>query len=604
MVNSLNTDIKSEIIDLQFRYLFSRLLSQLGDTVTKDQIMILVSETIQRYYVNLGRPLTIRRYAEPGHLPFIQEYDSTIDEMVADITILYREVMNVGNALATNFNYAQSERMRVENRIKNVESATNDLNLLANETTPNSLYMKDSFIDESLIEKTMIMGSPAQISTREGIVTLARTSSVNRSTDAKIKLIQGDGENGTAHLVRKVNLPTTNGTMTSAYRYIDSQSSNQQPEAILDGRPDTIFEYQSLSVDLAHVSSVTNNYDIAWAKGHNPNDKLRAKIVIELNGVQDVNWININPYTPEGSTGKVVVYSIRTSADGFDYEALYEDGNYIINAELNKTPQTYRRDEVFTGNNDFTDSKFAGQGVWSFATRKTKYVEIVFDQVEAYPELVGHTFYKKITVTNPSSAQTRRETSIRIPASQVPEGIINGEPGRYSLSETEYIEKGIETFPAMRRVIGIRDINIMSYQFEERSELVTQKFTLDKPIKEVMLYANEKIPESFLQDLTKANDWIQYFFSLDDVSWYEISPTHRSPVGGKKFSPKIFEINTSNVNLVDSFQLQKGYIKTEKETHSIRMKITLKRPSNIFNAASFTPILEDYSLRLIFEEGV
>jgi hypothetical protein len=464
--------------------------------------------------------------------------------------------------------------------------------------------VKDSFTDESLIEYSMIMGSPVQISTREGIVTLTRSDSVNLSNNGKIKMIQGDGEAGTAHLIRQTNVQSSIGNYISATQYLSEQTPNDNPAAVLDGRPDTIYEYQSISVDLAKVVEKTKGYDISWAKGHNPNDKLRAKIVIELNGISDINWININPYNPEGSTGKLVVYSIRTSEDGFDYKSLYDDGNYIINAELNSTPQTYRQDEVFTGTNNFNASKFAGQGVWSFATRKAKYVEIVFDQDETYKELIGHTYYERITTTTDATTQTKKETAVRVPASQVPDDIVKAGTGRYAIKDGEYIQKSIEVFDGLRRVIGIKDINIMSYQYVEKSELVSKKFTIDKPIKEVMLYANEKIPESFLQDLTKANEWIQYYISVDDVNWYEISPVHRSPVNGVKFAPKIYEFNSTNVDLEKSFQLYKGYLTTKAAPYSIRLKAVFKRPSSIYNSVSFTPILEDYSLRLIFEEGV
>lgn len=602
MANPLNTDIKSKIIEMQGDFLFSRLIEQVGGSMTKEEILSLVNQTIQRYYMNIGRPLMIKRSAEDGHLPFYEDYHEMMDEVVADTVILYGEITRIGNALAEHFNYAQSEKLRLNNRIKNTSSATNDLNLLANENTKNSIYLKDSFVDQNQIEYSMIMGSPIQISTREGIATLTRTGTTNRSNKAKIKLIQGDGEKGTDHLAKRINTTSSNNTLVSTVSYVKDQTPNDKPESILDGRPDTIFEYQVVSVDLKSVVELTKGYDINWAKDNNPNDKLRLKLVIELEEPSDINWININPYIPENSTGKLIVYSIRTSEDGFEYKSLYEDGNYVINAEINTTPQTYRQDEVFNGSNDYNASKFAGQGVWSFATRKAKYVEFVFDQPEAYKELIGHTYYERITVSDDPSTGKSKETAVRIPSSQVPEAIQKSGTGRYVISNTEYIQKNIEVFDGLRRAIGIRDINIMSYQFAEKSELVTTKFNVDKPIKEVMLYANEKIPEAFLQDLTKANDWIQYYISVDDVNWYQISPVHQAPVNGKPFPPKIYEFNTINTDLQNSFQLYKGYLKTQNAPTSIRLKAIMQRPTNILDASSYTPILEDYSLRVIFED--
>lgn len=602
MSNKFNTNINSRIVEMQAAYLFNRMTKQLGTAYTKEQVSVLVQETIRRYYVNLGRPLTIKRYMDEGHLPFIEDYAQTMEEVVEDTTILFGEIERVGNTLVSHFNYAQSERLRIENRIHALAGLTNDLNLIANETSSDSMYIKDSFVDQNSVEPSMVMGSLAQISTREGIVTLGRSSTVNRSLNASIKLLQGDGELGTQHIIKRTSTTTTDQTDTTA-EYIFKQTPNNDVASVLDGRPDTIFEYQMVNVDQSKIVDVAMGYDFAWVKGTQSNDRLRLRLIIELKESADVNWININPYHPTGSTGKVVVYSIRTSEDGFDYKGLYTDGEYIINAEINTTPQTYRQDEVFDGSNDFNASKFAGQGVWSFGTRKAKYVEFVFDQIESYKELFGHTYYERITTSIDSTTGAQKESSVRVPESKVPESIVNGETGKYLIGQNEYIRKAIEVFDGWRYAIGIRDISIMSYQFIEKSELVTKKFALDKPIKEVMLYANEKIPEAFLQDLKKANEWIQYYVSFDDVNWTRISPMHQMPMSGETFPPKIIELNGASVDLESSFQLYKKYMTITPAPSSVRLKIILQRPTSIINAPSFTPILEDYSLRIVFKEG-
>jgi hypothetical protein len=576
---------------------------KLQDKLSAPQINALVAETIKRYYVNLGRPLLVRRYAQEGHLPYIEEYESMMEEIVGDMTILYSEIDAVGQALANHFNYAQSERLRIGNTIKAVASLTNDLNQLANEVTVNSTYLSDSFNDQNGVEFDMIMGTPVQVSTREGIITLARTSTANRSNTASIKLLQGEGEAGTQHIARRIDVTTDDGEFSQNATYLYDQTPNNDAMAVLDARPDTIFEFQKVSTALSNITEIAKSYDFGWVNGTKTNDKLRLKLVIELAEVADINWININPYHPPESTGKVVVYSIRTSEDGFDYKPLYDEGNYILNAEINTTPQTYRQDEIYDGSNDFSSSKFSGQGVWSFATRPAKYVEFVFDQAEAYNELIGHTYYERVTVSKDATTGLESESSVRIPASQVPEDVVNGPSGKYGLQDGEYIRKGIEVFDGWRYAIGIRDINIMSYQFVAKSEFISKKFTVDKPIKEVMLYANEKIPEAFLQDLKKANDWIQYFVSFDDINWYQISPMHHVPMSGTTFPPKIFEVNGANTDLELSFQLYKGYITMSEQPNTVRLKAILSRPTSVYNSPSFTPILEDYSLRVVFQEG-
>lgn len=602
-MNKYNTELKSTIIEAQQKYLFNRLFLKFKDQLSATEISAAVNETIRRYYVNLGRPLTIVRHAETEHLPFIEDYNTMIDEMVADTSILYKEIEAVGNAIVENFNYAQSERLRITNRIKNVGSLTNDLSLLANESAGNSIYIRDSFTDMNNIQPTMIMGTPAQVSTREGIVTLSRKDTINRSAQGSIKLVQGDGEKGTMHLAKKVtSASSSSGDFTESVAYIFDSTPNNDPLVVLDSRPDTIFEYQMVNVNRDDIVNVAKEYDFEWVDGTRAGDKLRVKMVVELQGAVDINWININPYHPANSTGKVVVYSIRTSEDGFDYKSLYNDGEFILNTEINNTPQTYRQDEIFDGKNDYSASKFSGQGVWSFATRKAKYVEFIFDQNESYAETIGHTYYERVTTVKDPATGLERETAIRVPSTAVPENIVKSQPGKYLITDKEYIRKSIDLFNGWRYAIGIRDINIMSYQFEEKSELVSTKYTSTKPIKEVMLYANEKIPEAFLDDLTKANDWIQYFISIDDVNWHRITPVHQNPTTKGEIPPKIFEINASNVNLEESFQLYKGYLKSEEPAKQIRLKVLMQRPTNIVDSVSYTPILEDYSLRLVFED--
>jgi hypothetical protein len=195
-------------------------------------------------------------------------------------------------------------------------------------------------------------------------------------------------------------------------------------------------------------------------------------------------------------------------------------------------------------------------------------------------------------------------TTLRIPSSQVPESVINGELGKYPLDKDQYINKGIDIFDGWRYCIGIKDISVYNYQFAEKSEMITKPFVTTKPIKEVSLFANEVIPEIFTQDLTKANDWIQYFISIDDINWHRISPMHQQPIAGKTdFPPKVYRINSKEV-IEDKIENPLyGYIYTDGDVYGIRLKVIIRRPTDIENSANYTPILEDYSLRIALEDS-
>lgn len=129
MENTFNLTIKSDILEKQAEYLFEKAYEKLGDTASEAEVNALVADTIKRYYVNLGRPLMLQRKAEEGHLPFVEEYNDSIEEATEDISIIFNETEKIGDYLAEYFNYAQSEKMRVQQRIRGLTGLVNDLNL-------------------------------------------------------------------------------------------------------------------------------------------------------------------------------------------------------------------------------------------------------------------------------------------------------------------------------------------------------------------------------------------------------------------------------------------------------------------------------------------
>lgn len=605
MNHKYQTSMKSKLMEMQSLY-YSILMERMVDAATsKEEIDATVNDFIRNYYTKLGRPITTIRDAESGHLPYVEDFNQTNEEISIDLRILFDEVELISDALSHYFNYAQNERIRLNNRVSGVAGLVNNLNLIANDKDKNSLYFKDSFTDYNNIETHMIMGQAADILTKEGVATLKRTSSVNRSANASIKLLNGNGEYGTDHIIRH----NSDRAGEDPLVYLSNTIANDKPHLILDGQPNTVFEYQMVNLPKEHILGA-KGYDFNWVNGKEHGDRLRLQIVIELENAVDVNWININPYHAPNSTGKVSVYSIRTSEDGFEYESLYANGNYVLNAELNITPQTYREDELFTGDNNEARSKFAGQGVWAFPMRKAKYVEIVFDQVESYKELIGHTYYERVTIHQNPTTGEQTESKIRIPSSQVPQQIINGKTGRHYVQQKEYIDKKVEAFEGWRYAIGIRDINIMSYEYTEKSELISKRMDAGRAIKQVMLYANEKIPSDYLTEVSKGNEWIQYYVTFDDITWHRISPMHHQPLGREVgldveksgFPPKIYEINPSNIELESAVKIHKKYLNIEEGTSWVRLKVVMQRPTNNLKLARTTPILEEYSLRVILEE--
>ena len=163
-----------------------------------------------------------------------------------------------------------------------------------------------------------------------------------------------------------------------------------------------------------------------------------------------------------------------------------------------------------------------------------------------------------------------------------------------------YLKQVQATNEGWRHVIGIRDINLMSYLFEEKSSFISKRYEANGEISKVMLYANEKIPNSYMELIKENNSWIKYELSFDDTNWFEISPMHHEPVSNI-FPPKIIEVNGNEIDLASAFQVHKQLVKTEEKATGVRIRITLKRPiGENFNQT--TPILEDFALRVVKKE--
>lgn len=592
--------VRTDMYNLQEDYLFKKATRELGEATSEIDLRIYANEYLKSFYQKAGGPLLLLRPAEAGHVPFKEDLEETMAETAEDLSILYTDSENAATFLQESFNFAQTERKRMLSRINGLNSLVGDLNLIAHENKDGNLYFKESFDSKENTEETQVLPnvSKAQISTTEGVLTLSRINTINASLTATVRKVDGNGEKGTNHIARRIQITDEKKKVVDVNVFINENEAlkNNDASVILDYRPDTIFEYQMVNVPNEFIKK-RNGYNFSWVKGDQTGEKLRLQLVIELEKAEDVNWININPYYPVNSTGKVRIFSIKTSEDGFEYKGLYEDKGYILNNELNETAQTYRVDDLFDGKNDFDKAKFAGQGVWSFPTRKAKYVEIVFDQLDSYQELIGQAVYYKRTESFEGQelvAQIKEPKELK--NSPAKEGYV------LSAYQNAKIDKVIEATQGWRYAIGIRDINIMSYRFDKKSMYVSKRFEINGGISRLMLYANEKIPTSYLDRIETSNDWIQYEISFDDMNWMRISPMHHEPTKAA-FPPKIIEVNGNEIDLGNAFQIHKAYVKTDTPPNGVRIRITMNRPlEDGFD--STTPLLEDYALRIVRKDEV
>lgn len=538
-------------------------------------------------------PLYQNRKITRNEVPYKEDLEADIETVSADLSILNSENETHGRFLKNSFNSVYSEKKRIMQRIDKLNSLTGDMFLITDKGDDNTYYITESFNDAGALdtEYTMNSVSKGSIQTNEGVLTLERTGSKNLSQGARVTHYTGNGDPGTGHLVRKVVTINNKGESEEVYQNINQEDSelNARIEDILDDRPDTLFEYQMVNVPRSFKKE-RRFYDFEWAKGKPQGERLRLKIIIELPSEERVNWITLLPYYPNNSIGSITIDSIRTSYDGFDYEPLYDSNS--LNQKINSTPQTYRLGDVFTGQVEEDTGFYQGRGVWSFPERRARFIEFVIDQNESYPETLGQPVYY--------INRSNQTYPLQVPE---PPELKDRRPGTYLRSldgeRVEYVKEIQATREGWRYSIGLRDINIMQFEFNDKSEFVSKRYELPRNIKKLNLYAKEIIPESYLDVVTRNNDWIKYEVSFDDINWYRISAMHHEPLNDN-FPPKIIEVNTSMVDLNHAFQVHKSLINIEDPKH-LRFRVSMRRPTADGYEAT-TPILEEVAIKVEMED--
>ena len=572
------------------RSYLSKVLEKNKQELSEEQFESEVAETLESV---LNGPLYQNRMIDRGSIPFKEEFQEDMLLIKNDLDILTKENKLHSEFLKSSFNAVNSEKKRIMQRIDKLNSLTGDMFLLTDSESKNTHYITESFNDSSSLDTDFSMEgiSKGSVQSEEGILTLERTSNKNLSQEARISHLTGNGKAGTDKLARKTTTLDRQGQAVEAYRFINHSDDKMHTriEDVLDDKPDTLFEYQMINVPTSFKEK-RRFYDFDWAKGEEEGETLRLKLIIELDREETINWLTLSPYYADDSSGRLLIHSIRTSTNGFDYKSLYKDT--IIDTHINITPQTYRVGDIFTGETEEDTGFYQGKGVWSFPQRKARFIEFVIDQKESYKENIGQAVYYLV--------KNNEEEPIQV---EEPHELKDSPPGRYTRTVdnelVEYVKVIEATREGWRYAIGIRDINIMQFSFNEKSEFISKRYELPRNAQKVTMHSKEIIPESYLDIVSRNNDWIQYEITFDDVNWHRISPLHHEPMSDN-FPAKIIEVNSSLIDLANSFKIHKKLIETE-EANYFRFRVSLHRP-DAAGYESTTPILEEIAFKIEMED--
>lgn len=628
----------SKMLYLQAKNLFDQAKTAFEDGTIKTQTQLIqnVFRSFEDFFTSVGKPSMIPRYAPEDGPPWSEDYNDMMDEIKEDLEILFEEIDSIGQALYTDFNHNMVQQDLLTQKFEEVVDKMKDLELYSGVVEGSVEFARDDFLNKDKIDYDRISGTPLEVT--NGSVSLPMSIRENISPESKVTIVIGNSEKGNYALGTESNgFPgnnteihtTTDGVLTSqnyAPTFIGDESNHGNYAVVLDGSPNTWFEYEKANVrdhDKTKVAKnigwdyrVYENTTIQWAEDpYNGVLKLHMQIILPEEKM--INQINCNMYTPPNYGAKTAIVK----------DILVSDG---------KTPPQ----SVLPVNKQDTDYNF------NFEPKNAKVVSVLFEQPYKYMTDIGHIYYDQKSETQDAdeyamdavSQQNRNtvrtegpiislqdlgldvsvsDTNIDVKYPLLDGTFSDDKSMSVIISElthgiqTENVDIGIEKFEGWRWAIGIRDIEIYSCEYETEGELISKPFYFNNPIEKISLDVDELIPEPLTQDTDTKYDYLQYFISIDDGGqWYPITPMAHQIISEDQ-PPKIYTVQTIQ-NDDQQLEGKSGYIESETPVYSVRLKVVATRPEDntveetddsddteTQSMNQISPILNSYSLEVM-----
>jgi len=622
----------------------------LEDSVTKDQATIMREwlASIKNFFLTLGRPTFKKRHVYDGSPPCSADINNSFIELYNDLRLMDDEQKLLGDSFVQNFNWSTTERIRLRNRIKYIGEKVNDYVVTAKNALSRNYVIQDSFIDANKADLDLI-GNPANLDIRSGVVTLKVNGQINRSKSAKVISVRSTPEaampgnflclekKGTQ---QNIEIGTFMSGTTSGpkeeWELLYSKDPHDDPSTMLDGKAQTWYEHQLINVreDLKKPGADPDTLGYGWKwqdgsplyQGDKNRDYMNVDIIVKLEEKCKINWIDFFPYFPD-SRCYIKVNDIKTSLNNAgDYVTVLDPGDRGTRIGAETMPGV-----------DFKDrEKFKGHGTWTFPDRDAEYVRFEFTVERPYFPAIGHIFFEieydikttKKRLWKKSSSEKHYvervegqidKTGLLSYKDKSTLGAILGAGGGilgaalgsvlgglWSTKKEIVNQKsrvGIDGYEgddkAWRWLFGCRNLDINTNTYEENNVFVSTNFQVQKGVKEVSLSVSELIPDEFFKDnLTKKNTFIRYYLSHDNgTTWTAISPLERSPVYGEtNFPSKVISFVTTDM---EDQVARKTFIKVDQIPTSIKLMAEISRPRSL---DTMTPVIYDYQIRIVTKE--
>lgn len=608
----------SQMLYLQARQMFERAKKKFEDNSIQSEPKLIASvfNSFQEFFTSVGKPNMVPRFAPEGGPPWSEDFNQMMLEIKQDLELLFQEMDIIGQSLYTDFNHNTVQHEILNNQYENIFDKMRDLEIYAEKSEDDIKFGRDDFLNKEKIDYSRIVGKPLEIV--NGAVTLPQKSRENVALDSSVTIIAGNrkqdkfiigtesngfpGNNTEIHSVTDDILTNKNYIPT----FLGEENNHSDYSAVLDGSPNTWFEYEKVNVrehDKVRVAKnlgwnyqVHGNQTIQWAEdADNGSLKLHMQIILKEEKV--INEINLNMYTPSNYGAKTAIIK----------NILVSDGKNQPKSVLPK-------------------NKKDNQYQFHFAPVKVKVISILFEQPHKYITDIGHIFYEKKTqsedkseyamdmatkkykyaprVEGPLISLEDLGIEVKVNESSVEANYpLLGETNikATSIGETinrlmnsidlDTIDMGVEKFEGFRWCIGIRDIEIWSCEYEEEGELVTFPFFFDKALDKISLNVNQNIPQMFSENPELSYEWLKYFISIDDgTTWHPITPLQHQVLSDEQ-PPKIYTVRTVESSK-QKLEQKDAYLESEYPVYSLRLKVLGRRP-NDYTVEGF--MLKDYA---------
>ncbi|GAK42079.1 hypothetical protein TCA2_4571 [Paenibacillus sp. TCA20] len=580
-----------------------------GSIKTNTKLIQTVFQAFESFFTSIGQPQMVLRLAPEGGPPWSEDYNNMMDEIKKDMEIMYQEIDLIGRALYTDFNHNMVQHSILQSQFGVIQDKLKDLQLLSSNMQSNGkiTFHRNDFLNNDKIDYDRTTGTAASI--ENGIVTLPQTDSINLSQVAQVTIIPGNKtydsfilgteSNGFPGNNHEVTVSGGNTQNDYTYQYVGGKNNHAAYGSVLDGNPDTWFEYelvnirdhdkQNVAKNLGFAYQVHGNQRLNWARDPE-NGVLKLHMQIILNEATTVNAIDVEMYTPPNQGARTAIVK----------DILISDGSGMP--------------ESVIGSNKKDDDY-----VFHFAPRTAKVISVLFEQRTKYYTDIGHEYYEQNQqagsdidyAMNTATKQVKPGYLPRVEGPlmalqdigvevSVKDSSVNayyplqGEDASSpvlddaitSLSRgitQQTIDIGTERFEGWRYTIGIRNINVYSYEYEQSGEIVTEPYFFEQPLEKITLSVDEDNP-LMIENAQPGTEykWIKYFISIDDgATWYPISPLEHQEYnsGGEEAPPKIYTVQQVEKSS-QALTTKTGYIESEYPVYSLRLRMLFERPED------------------------